>query len=77
MLYYKRELENRETSYNKTFFPEANDGIAKNVPLRVINEETRPQKMTTKVRSGTSGASKMKKSVSDSKLPPIFVGRER
>jgi hypothetical protein len=72
MLYYKRELENRETSYNKTFFPEGNDNTAKNVPLRVINEEPKPKRMTTKVRSG-SGASKMKKSSSTSRLPKVAI----
>jgi hypothetical protein len=71
MLYYKRELENREASYNKTFFPVGNDGAVKNIPLRVINEEPKPKRITTKVRSG-SGASKVKKSASTSKLPKVM-----
>jgi hypothetical protein len=65
MLYYKRELENRETSYNKRFFPEGNDGTLKNIPLRVIqngNNESKVKSTTTKV----------KKNVSTSKLPKIM-----
>jgi hypothetical protein len=72
MLYYKRELENRETSYNKRFFPAGNDGTLKNIPLRVIqngNDESKAKSTTTKVRNGTGA---MKKNESMSKLPKIM-----
>ena len=72
MLYYKRELENRETSYNKRFIPEGNDGTLKNIPLRVIqngNDESKAKITTTKVRNGTGA---MKKNESVSKLPKIM-----
>jgi hypothetical protein len=71
MLYYKRELENREASYNKTFFSERNDGTLKKIPLRVVqngNDESKAKSTTTKVRGGTDT---MKKNASMSKLPKI------
>jgi len=61
MLHYKRELENRETSYNKRFVPKG-DKSSKSSPLRVKddNGDTKQRKKTvgTKTTSRSSGTTK-------------------
>lgn len=62
MLHYKRELENRETSYNKRFVPKG-DKSSKSSPLRVKdnNGDTKQRRKSvagTKSNSRSSGTTK-------------------
>ena len=62
MLHYKRELENRETSYNKRFVPKG-DKSSKSSPLRVKDDNngvTKQRRKTTgtKSTSRSSGTTK-------------------
>jgi len=59
MLHYKRELENRETSYNKRFVPKG-DKSSKSSPLRVKDDNnggTKQRRKTVSVSKSTSRSS--------------------
>ena len=76
MLYFKRELENRETNFNTRF---SNDATITNSPLRVIQNERKQngsaatrRKARGKGSSGNKkGSGTRKKATNSPKLPKI------
>ncbi|KAL7532751.1 hypothetical protein ACHAXR_004823 [Thalassiosira sp. AJA248-18] len=75
MLYFKRELENRETNFNMRFRTDA--ASTNGSPLRVIQKQERtgkqPGNATTrrKVRGKAGAGTRKKKATTSSKLPKI------
>ena len=74
MIFFKRELENRDTNFNRRFSNE--DAATKNGPLRVIQKQERTGKQNSgaaprrKVRGKVGGGTTRKKKF-DSKLPKL------
>mmetsp|Transcript_32368 Transcript_32368/g.61934 ORF Transcript_32368/g.61934 Transcript_32368/m.61934 type:complete len:96 (-) Transcript_32368:95-382(-) len=79
MLYFKRELENREDNFNKRFSSVGD--IASSSPLRVIQNDNAKSKVEQakrgnatarrKVRGKAAGGSRKKKAAASAKLPKV------
>jgi len=79
MLYFKRELENREDNFNKRFSSVGD--IASGSPLRVIQNDNAKSKVEQakrgnatarrKVRGRAAGGSRKKKAAASAKLPKV------
>lgn len=76
MSYFKRELENQETNFNRRFAPPSDDAAASNSPLRVNqsdNSVSKPKqtKPRRRVCGKTGAGTRKKKATASTKLPRI------
>ena len=71
MMYFKNELENRETNYTQRFIANQGDGAIVNTSLlrsRAQNGKTKQSKSTTRRKGAIK---KKKQAATSSKLPKI------